>query len=163
VPPARAGDASADSLQLAALLELVDERDCVDGLALRIEREGGAVDLRVALSVEVPRVEDLAHRPDRARGEQHCPEDGFLGLEVLGRRDRGGFSELGDRCHVRGVNHSGHRVSIGGKASFRHVGLWRFAGERNTCSQTLRTEPVDRSAATSGKFLAQFTGPWKGL
>ena len=31
--------AAADALELAALLELVDERDRVDGLALRVERE----------------------------------------------------------------------------------------------------------------------------
>src|SRR5207247_1370296 len=83
---------------------------------------------------------------------------GFLGLEVLGRRDRSGFCELGDRCHARGVNHPRRQVSIGGKASFRHVSFRRFAGERNTCSQTLRTEPVDRSAATSGKFLRDSQG-----
>ena len=105
--------ASADVFELAALLELVDERDRVDGLALRVERERGAVDLRVALAVEVAGVEDFAHRPDRARGEQHRPEDRFLGLEVLGRRDRGGFSELGDRCHEGGANHPSGRVSIG--------------------------------------------------
>ena len=44
---------AAGVLELAALLELVDERDRVDRLALRVEREGGAVDLRVALAVEV--------------------------------------------------------------------------------------------------------------
>ena len=40
-----------------------------------LERECRAVDLGVTLSVEVPGVEDFAHRPDRARGEQHRPED----------------------------------------------------------------------------------------
>ena len=80
---------AADVLELAALLELVDERDRVDGLALRVERERGAVDLRVALAVEVAGVEDFADRPDRAGGEHHRPEDGLLGLEVL-RRNRGG-------------------------------------------------------------------------
>ena len=92
--------ASADVLELATLLELVDERDRVDGLSLRVQRERRAIDLRVTLSVEVRGVQDLADRPDRARGEQHRPEDGFFGLEVLGRRDRSGFGELGDRCHV---------------------------------------------------------------
>ena len=80
---------AADVLELAALLELVDERDRVDRLALRVERERGAVDLRVALAVEVAGVEHFADRPDRAGGEHHRPEDGLLGLEVL-RRDRGG-------------------------------------------------------------------------
>ncbi len=92
-------DSSTGTLELPALLELVDEGDRVHRLALRVEGECRAVDLRVALAVEVGRVEHLAHRPDRARGEQHRPEDGLLGLEVLGWRDRSGFSELGDRCH----------------------------------------------------------------
>ena len=93
-------DSPADSLELTAFLELVDERDRVDRLALRVEREARAVDLRVALTVEVGGIEDFAHRSDRTRGEQHRPEDRFLGLEVLGWRDRSGFCELGDRCHA---------------------------------------------------------------
>ena len=84
------GDAplAARGLELAALLELVDERDRVDRLALRPQRERGAVHLRVALAVEVPRVEDLADRPDGDRREEHRAEHGLLGLEVL-RRDDG--------------------------------------------------------------------------
>src|SRR5205823_2735320 len=58
-------DAAADVVEIAALLELVDERDRVDGFALGVERQGGAVDLRVALAIEVGGVEDLADRPDR--------------------------------------------------------------------------------------------------
>src|SRR6266508_529634 len=87
---------AARSLELAAFFELVDERDRVDGLAFGIERERRAVDLRVALAVEVAGVEDLADRPDRAGGEHHRPEDGLLGLEAL-RGDRGGRRvQLGD-------------------------------------------------------------------
>ena len=47
--------AAADLLQLAALLERVDERDRVDGLALLVEREARAEDGSVALAVEVAR------------------------------------------------------------------------------------------------------------
>jgi hypothetical protein len=36
-----------DVLELAALLELVDERDRVDGLALGVEARAARVDLRV--------------------------------------------------------------------------------------------------------------------
>ena len=93
--------AAADVFELAAFLELVDERDRIDRLALGVKAERSAVDLRVALAIEIRRVEDLADRPDRARGEHHGPEDGFLRFEVLGRRDRGGFCELGDSCHPR--------------------------------------------------------------
>src|SRR5919201_1485754 len=66
---------AADVVQLAALLQLVDERDRVDRLAFGVERERGAVDLRVALAVEVARVQELTDRPDRAGGEHHRAED----------------------------------------------------------------------------------------
>ena len=67
-----------------------------------VERERGAVDLRVRLAVEVARVEDLADGPDRARREHHRAEDGLLGLEVLGRhgaRSRQGRRDGGQLCH----------------------------------------------------------------
>ena len=44
---------AADLLELAALLERVDERDRVDRLALLVEREAGPEDDPVALAVEV--------------------------------------------------------------------------------------------------------------
>ena len=44
---------AADVLELAPLVELVDERDRVDRLALRVQRERRAVDLGVALAVEL--------------------------------------------------------------------------------------------------------------
>ena len=59
-------DAAARVLELAALFELVDEGDRVDGLALGVEGQSRAVDLGVALAVEVARVEHFADRPDRA-------------------------------------------------------------------------------------------------
>ena len=46
-------DLAAGVLELASLVELVDERDRVDGLAAAVERQRRAVDLRVALPVEV--------------------------------------------------------------------------------------------------------------
>ena len=149
--------ASAHVLELAAFLELVDERDRVDRLTLRIEREPGAIDLGVTCAVEVRRVEDFAHRPDRTRGEQHRPEDRFFGLEVLRWCDRSGFCELGDRCHSFGVDHPLHGVSICGTRSFRHVLFRLFAAEKNECSHAVRTESVDGSPATSGNFLDKFT------
>src|SRR5439155_19415514 len=108
-------DAAADIVEIAALLELVDERDRVDGFALGVERQGGAVDLRVALAIEVGGVEDLADRPDRPGGEHHRAEDRLLGFEILGRdwsglrgwRWLGGLrwlGELGDLSHSGVVN-----------------------------------------------------------
>src|SRR5207237_9521968 len=55
-------DAPADLVELAALLELVRQRDRVDRLVLAVELERGAVDLRVGLAVEMGRVEDLGGR-----------------------------------------------------------------------------------------------------
>ena len=83
-------------LELASLVELVDERDRVDRLAARVQREAGAVDLRVALPVEVRRGEDFADRPDCAGGEHHRTEYGLLGIEIL-RRNRGGSQR---RCYL---------------------------------------------------------------
>src|SRR5215210_6297027 len=76
---------AADLLELAALLERVDERDRVDGLALLVEGEAGAEDGAVALAVEVLGREDLGHGADRARREQHRAQHRLLRLEVLRR------------------------------------------------------------------------------
>ena len=86
------------SFELGPLVELVGQRDRVDGLALRPQRERGAVDLRVALAVEVGRVEDLAHRPDGDGREQHRAQHRLLGLEVLRRND--GAQALSDPFEV---------------------------------------------------------------
>ena len=103
---------AAGALELAALLELVDERDRVDGLAAGVERERAAIDLRVALAVEVARVEDFADRPDRTGGEHHRAEDGLLRVEIL-RWNRGGLRGLGDSGHVG--------ISGGWKRQFQRV------------------------------------------
>ena len=51
--------AAADLLELAATLELVDERDRVHRLAAPVEGQRRAVDGAVAAAVEVAGVEDL--------------------------------------------------------------------------------------------------------
>ena len=95
---------AADIGEPAQAVELVDERDRVDRLALGVQPERGAIDRRVRLAVEVARIEDLADRPDRTGGEHHRPEHGLLGIEVLGW-DRGGREPwgqgLGRLCHPR--------------------------------------------------------------
>ena len=96
-------DATARVLELAAFFQRVDERDRVHGLAARVQGEGCAIDLRVALAVEVPCVDDLADGPDRTRGEHHRAEDGLLGVQILGW-DRGRLrrlGELGDHAAIR--------------------------------------------------------------
>ncbi len=81
-------DAAANVFELAALLELVGERDRVDRLTLRVEREGGAVHLRVRLAVEVGSIDDLADGADRTRRDHHRAEDTLFSLEVLRRNGR---------------------------------------------------------------------------
>ena len=80
---------AADALELAALVELVRERDRVDGLALAVERERGLVDGAVRLAVEIGGLEHLGDGADRRRREQHGAEDRLLRLQVLGRHDGG--------------------------------------------------------------------------
>ena len=82
-------NATADLVELAALLELVRERDRVDRLVLRVEGERRAVDLPVRIAVEIGRVDDLADRRDRERRDHHRPEDGLFSFEILWR-DRAG-------------------------------------------------------------------------
>src|SRR4029077_2238499 len=92
----------------------VDERDRVDGLAFGVERKGRSVDLRVALAVEIARVQDFADRPDGARGEHHRPENRLLGLEVLGRNRGGRRMGLGDLDdHYAGVDPSRGETATG--------------------------------------------------
>ena len=98
-------DATPDGLQLAALLQLVGQRDRVHRLAFGVEGKSGPVDLRVRLPVEVARVEDLAHGSDRARGDHHRPENRFLGLEVLGR-DGGVVGDGCELCHASRLHHA---------------------------------------------------------
>ena len=65
----------ADVLELAPFLQLVRERDRVHRFALRVQRERRAIDLGVALAVEVARIKHFADRPDSAGGEHHRAED----------------------------------------------------------------------------------------
>jgi hypothetical protein len=91
---------AADVLELPALVELVDERDGVDRLALAVQGQRSPVDLGVAFPVELAPVagEDLADRGDRPGGEHHRAEDGLLGIEVLGRN--GGRLEFLHGCSI---------------------------------------------------------------
>ena len=74
---------AADLVELALLVELVGDRDRVDRLALLVQLERGAVDLRVRLAVEVAGVDDVARRLDRRLRQHHRAEHRLLGVEVL--------------------------------------------------------------------------------
>ena len=80
---------AAGLLELAALLELGADGERVDRLVLVVEREDRRVDRRGATRGRSRRAA-AAPRPAPSRsppGDQHRPEHGLLGLEVL-RRDR---------------------------------------------------------------------------
>src|SRR6185369_5987041 len=96
--------APADLVQLAAPLELVDERDRVDRLTLRVEVERRLVDRAVACAVEVARRQDFADRPNRTGGEHHRAKNRLLSIEIL-RWDRGGRRSLGKLVHGGQINH----------------------------------------------------------
>ena len=108
-------DAPADVVELAALLELVRQRDRVDRLVLAVELERGAVDLRVGLAVEIARVDDLGDGRDRVPRDHHRAEDRLLGFEIL-RRDGagdGGRRRDGGKRHAWRFQHVVRRVSRG--------------------------------------------------
>ena len=111
---------AAGGVELGALLELVDERDRIDGLALRPQRERRAVHLRVALAVEVGRVEDLADRADGDGREQHRAENRLLGFEILRRDD--GAQALADPIELS-VTRPTRESSRPGRP--RPTGRWR--------------------------------------
>ena len=153
--------AAADLLELAPLLELVRERDRVDRLALRPEREHRAVDRPVRAPVEVGGVEDLGDGADRRLGEQHRPEHRLLGLEVLRRHE-------GRRRCMRGAHGGGSKPSRRA-ASRRAVRAGRSArapeqAERNICSLVIHTAghgcpPRRLSLFTDARPLAaEFSG-----
>ena len=167
--------AAAGVLQVAALLELVDERDRVDRLAAGVERERGAVDLRVALPVEVPRVEDFADRPDRTGGEHHRAEDGLLSVEIL-RWDRGGLRRLDDCGHVgisggwkrqfQRLDNLGPPIGAGiEKAAACRVRERTFARLSPACrtsSPARRTDFAPEFRAVSGFFVKLSTARGRG-
>src|SRR5207249_10743169 len=128
----------AGALELAALLELVLERDRVDGLATRVQGQRAAIDLRVALAIEIARVEDFADRPDRTGGEHHRAEDGFFRVEIL-RWDRGGLRGLGESGHVA--------ISGGWNRQFQRVdnpGPDRMRARRKCAACRVRERTFDR-------------------
>ena len=90
---------AADLVELAALVELVGDGDRVDRLALLVELERGAVDLRVRLAVEVAGVDRRCSRLDRRLRQHHRAQHGLLGIEVL----RAGAERLARRAAGAGA------------------------------------------------------------
>ena len=136
------------SLELPALVELVDERDRVDRLALRPQRERGEVHLRVALAVEIC-FEDLADGSDGDRREQHRAEHGLLGLEVLWRDDRA--QAVADALEVD-VGGLGLAHGVGSQA----VREGRVQPEREAPSsqgeRNIRSQPIPACGRTANRL-----------
>ena len=139
--------AAARGLELAGLLEVLDERERVDRLAAVVEVEHRREDDPVRLAVEVLGVQALVddERGQRGVGEQHRAEDGLLGLEVLRRRDRA-------------LRHAGRRgVAVGGALGDAHgAAESRLRIGPNVCSAP-QTRGRTRTAARGrplGSLLA---------
>ena len=140
-------DATPDVLQLAALLQLVGQRDRVHRLALRVEREGGAVDLRVRLPVEVARVEDLAHGPDRARGEHHRAREPIPRLRGSGA-GRWRRSGTGASCAMPAdLHHARAAAATCRRVCCEHVFLRHLQGNQPCVAGASDGATVDSSAA----------------
>ena len=154
-------DAAADLLQLAAPLELVDERDRVDGLALRVEVERRLVDRAVARPVEVACRQDFADRPNRTGGEHHRAEDRLLSIEIL-RWDRGGRRSLGELVHAGQINHLRTCHKRAWTTRSPHVASASFAGSSERMFPSRPDGAVEEKAARSGLFVAISTGPSRG-
>jgi hypothetical protein len=115
-------DPAASTLELAGLVEVVGDRDRVDGLAARVQVDRALVDLAVAETVEVARPDDLDDRGHRARGHENRPEEPLFRVEVLRRdvvgRERGDGCELG---HAVGFQHPDGAASSCRRVPFEHV------------------------------------------
>jgi len=76
---------AAHGVELLLVPQVIAQRDEVDGLVAVGEFQDTPEDLAVGVTVEVGARHDLQHRVERAVLEQDPPEDGLLGLQVLGR------------------------------------------------------------------------------
>jgi hypothetical protein len=84
--------AAADGVELAGLLEVLDQGQHVDRLAGAVQVDHRAVDAAVGRAVEVLRLEELLfdERGQCRVGEQHRAEHRLLSVEALRRGDRRG-------------------------------------------------------------------------
>ena len=87
---------AADFLELARSLQLVLQRDQVDGVVALAERDHLVEDAAMRIAEEVARVDQLGGVVERLVVDQDRAEYGLLGLEVVrqrpfGRRRRSGM------------------------------------------------------------------------
>src|SRR6185312_1401740 len=145
----------ADLLELAALVELVGDRDRVHRVAVLVELERRPVHPRVRLAVEVARVEDAARSFDRGFREHHRSQNRLFGVEILGRQRR---SCLSGRDHHGLVNPAGREAATLWKGVPEAVCRRSFAG----MTERMFADPADgvwtKSLAPSGNFQTKSTG-----
>ena len=135
---------AAGGVELGALFELVDESDRIDGLALRPQGERRAVHLRVALAIEVGRVQDLARpcRPRRARAASRREPTPRLRDVAAGRTRSGARRPDQAQCDSR----RGSQAVPDGRVQ-RDAETTPVQGEQNIRSDVIPDggRPVDRS------------------
>ncbi len=81
---------AADGVELLLVPQVIAQRDEVDGLVAVGELQDAREDLAVGVAVEVGTRHDLQHRVQGGVLEEDSPEDGLLGLQVLGRHFENG-------------------------------------------------------------------------
>jgi hypothetical protein len=131
---------AADLLQLAPLLESVDERDCVDRLALPVQLERRAVDLRVALAVEVTASRISLTAPIAPGESIIAPRTDSSGSQVLGRDGRG-TSRRGATWATRPLNSD---CGTGVNGTLRGVRAFAGAKEIHMCVKVSTGGRIDR-------------------
>src|SRR5262249_12644344 len=147
-----------DLLELAVLVELVGEGDRVDRMPVLEQVEGGPVDLRVRLAVEVAAVDDVADRFDRVRREHHRPKHVLLRLQVLGWKR--GDSSRRARCgrgHQGLVNRSRRAAATVWKGAGGDAGRRLCAGMKERMFACGADVAVDEKPARCGKFTMNST------
>ena len=86
---------SSNRFQFLASLQIVFERQVIDGLAPARQLAHGGKDLAIGLAVEIAVLDDVQDLVEDAVVEQHRSQDGPLRLQVV-RRSLGGRGRV---CH----------------------------------------------------------------
>ena len=76
---------AAHGIELLLVLQVIAQRDEVDGLVAFGELQDRREDLPVGVTVEIGARHELQNRVDGDVLEEDAPEDGLFGLQVLGR------------------------------------------------------------------------------
>ncbi len=144
------GGGTADGVEQPGSPQLLGDGDRVGGLAGGRQRGDGLEDVAVGRLVEVLGVEDLRGDGDGVLGEEHRPEEGLLGLEVVGRgpprsgRARNGTGLVVDEAHGPPTLPRAAWGSVGEQPRFLlRTALWTECGQRAPpVERRIRAEPL---------------------